>query len=77
MTDKQPITKIKIPNLLTIRQFCEKYPAFSSGAMRSYIFNADFNGLTKSKAIKRIGRKILIDIEAFFGWIETKTREVQ
>lgn len=64
--------------LLTVRQFSEKHPAFSQGSLRNLIFNAspkytsrgqvDGNGL--KVALVRVGRKILIDEEKFFSWID-------
>ncbi|MFQ6739426.1 MAG: hypothetical protein ACLRFJ_02040 [Alphaproteobacteria bacterium] len=57
--------------LLTVQQFVTEYPAFTVGGMRSYIFYEDINGLKTSGAIKRIGRKILIDVNLFFEWVAT------
>jgi hypothetical protein len=59
---------------LTVKQFSEKQPAFSQGSLRSLIFNADKNGLAKSGAIARMGRKILIDENKFFQWIESQNQ---
>lgn len=72
MTDSK-----KYPNLMTVRQISEEYPAFSAGALRSYVFNSDFNGLKDIGAIKRIGKRVLIDIHLFFEWIEKKTQEAR
>lgn len=57
-----------MPNLLTVKQMAGKYPAFSESSLRYHIFHEAKNGL--DKAIRRIGRKILIDEEAFFAWVE-------
>lgn len=54
---------------LTIQQLVEKHPCFTKGGMRYYLFNSKFNGLDDSQAIIRIGRKILIEEEKFFEWI--------
>ncbi len=59
-----------LPNLMTVNQFIETFPAFTMGGMRSYIFKEQFNGLRELKAIKRIGKKIFIDVEAFFRWVD-------
>jgi hypothetical protein len=56
----------------TVNQFSVKHPAFSKGGLRSLIFNENSNGLAKSGAIVRIGRKVLIDEAKFFGWIEAQ-----
>lgn len=54
-------------NFLTVRQFAAKYPAFPQGGLRWMIFHENNNGL--SKAISRVGRKVLIDEDAFFSWV--------
>lgn len=58
--------------LLTLRQFAETNPAFSESSLRWQIFNANTNGLTKSGAILRNGRRILIDPEKFHAWIDSR-----
>ena len=57
-----------IRNLLTVRQFSQKYPAFPEGGMRFRIFNADHNGF--DQCIVRVGSKVLIDELAFFRWVD-------
>jgi len=51
---------------LTVNQFCETYPAFKMGGIRSLIFNEHQNGLAKSGTIVRMGRKVLINSQKFF-----------
>ena len=65
-----------MPTLLTVNQFTEKQPAFTAGGLRSLIFNEHQNGLAKSGAVIRIGRKVLIDETKFFSWIESQNRVV-
>lgn len=55
--------------LSTVKQFCQKYPAFTEGGIRDRIFYAESNGLKKFKAILRNGRRVLIDEEKFFQWL--------
>lgn len=59
---------------LTVNQFVQKHTAFKIGGLRSLIFNEHSNGLSKSAAIIRIGRKILINEEKFFGWVESQNQ---
>ncbi len=59
-----------IPALSTVKQFCQKYPAFTEGGIRDRIFYADSNGLKKIGAILRNGRRVLIDEEKFFNWLK-------
>lgn len=58
------------PSLLTVNQFCEKHRAFTRGGLRDRIFYAETNGLKKAKAILRNGRRVLIDEERFFNWLQ-------
>lgn len=65
-------------NLLTIKQFCNAYPAFSIGGIRALIFNAEKNGFTN--VIKRFSPtgkrgKILIDVTAFEEWFLSKQED--
>jgi hypothetical protein len=54
----------------TVKQFCNKYPAFPEGGVRHRIFHENQNGLAKSGAIIRNGRRILINEEKWFAWLE-------
>jgi hypothetical protein len=56
----------------TVQQFTKKHPAFTNGGLRSLIFNETSNGLAKSGAIVRIGRKVLINEVKFFAWVEAQ-----
>lgn len=67
--------QITVPHLLTVKQFISTFPAFSYGSIRGYIFYEDSNGMKENKVIKRIGGKVLVDVEAFFQWVDIKTTE--
>jgi hypothetical protein len=56
---------------MTVTQFCESYPAFKNGGIRGLIFHENSNGLAKSGAIVRMGRKVLIRPDRFFSWMES------
>jgi len=66
--------------LKTVNQFSEAHPAFPPAALRGLIFKANprithdgpqpGNGLIEAGAIIRIGRRVLIDEDKFFAWIE-------
>lgn len=58
----------------TVNQFCERHPAFTKGGMRHNIFNEESNGLAKSGAIVRMGRKVLINEPKFFQWLESQNQ---
>ena len=63
-----------IPTLSTVKQFSEKYPAFPIGGLRDRIFYKESNGLKKSGAIVQNGRRILINEEKFFQWLESQNQ---
>lgn len=56
----------------TVNQLCARHPAFTKGGIRALIFNEKTNGLRESGAVVRISRKVLINEEKFFSWIETQ-----
>jgi hypothetical protein len=58
------------PTLLTVNQFVATHKAFTSGGIRALIFNENSNGLAKVGVIIRLGRKVLINEEKFFAWVE-------
>lgn len=55
--------------LLTVKQFAQEKKFISESGLRYLIFNADTNGF--NKVIKKIGRKVLIDFNAFEDWLNT------
>lgn len=65
----------KVPTLLTVSQFIEKHPFISNGGLRFQIFNAKNNGLEKSGAIVRMGRRVLIREGNYFGWIDSQQKD--
>jgi hypothetical protein len=73
---KNAFEEPRVRRLLTVRQFSKRYPAFTEGSLRWLIFNAkeprsiEGNGL--NVALVRIGRRVLIDEDRFFEWIETQ-----
>jgi hypothetical protein len=75
-------------DLFTVQQFAERRPAWSPPALRSLILNAKDrlssrgeriggNGLAEAGAIVRVGRRVLIDEEAFFRWIAVQQKKVR
>lgn len=65
------MSEIQIKNLMTVSQFCKANPAFSMGSIRNILFYENINGLKACGATKRLGRKILIDCDKFFEWLDT------
>ena len=70
------------PSYKTVEQFSNDNPAFSPSALRNLIFKAqsrlssigviDGNGLIQAGAILRVGRKLLINEDRFYQWIEAQ-----
>jgi hypothetical protein len=60
--------------IFTVSQFAERCPAFKEPALRWIIFNRHTNGLTKSGALVRNGRRVLIDAEKFFSWLDARSK---
>ena len=56
--------------LVTVRQFCEKFTYPSESAMRAIILDSSINGF--DKAIFRVGRRVLVNVPAFFEIIQEK-----
>jgi hypothetical protein len=56
--------------LHTVQQFCQAHPAFTPGGLRWLLFHRETNGL--KCAIVRVGRRLLIDEDKFFAWLETQ-----
>ena len=67
----------------TVAQLAAAYPVFSQAAIRDLIFkSADRfnskgdripgNGLAEAGAILRLGRRVLIDLDAFESWLDSR-----
>ena len=69
------------PSYKTVEQFSNDNPCFTASSLRNLIFKADErqstngviagNGLLEVGAIIRVGRKVLINEDRFFQWIES------
>ena len=54
---------------VSVRELAKIYPCFSEASLRFLIFHSNTNGL--KKCIRRLGRKILINITEFEDWIDS------
>ena len=68
---------IQFENLRTVQQVvdasrpvAEAEPTITEGSLRWLIFNAEENGL--DQALVRVGRRVLIDVDAFNAWLESR-----
>lgn len=58
----------------TVRQIADdKSFCFTQAMLRYYLLKAHKNGL--KKAIRKVGRKVLIRRDLFIEWIEAQTRK--
>jgi len=69
------MTETKQQKWATVRQTAEIYKSFSEGSLRYLIFNSKQNGL--EKCLRRIGSKVLINLEQFDAWIDGHKEEMQ
>ena len=60
------------PNYRTVKQFCDRHEWATLGGIRNLIFHAETNGF--AKCIKRMGRRILLDEDAIFTWIDEQSK---
>ena len=51
-----------------VQQLCLRTPAFKEQTVRQLLFDRHSNGL--DKAVRQLGRKLLIDEEQFFRWVD-------
>ena len=54
----------------TVRELSKLFPSFSEPSLRFLIFNAQQNGF--QKCIRKIGRKIIINISEFENWVNSQ-----
>ncbi len=60
-----------MPTFVSVNQLADRQPALTTNGIRHVIFNKEKNGLDKSGAICRIGKKLLIDEAKFIEWIQS------
>ena len=70
------------PTYKTVEQFSNDNPCFTASSLRNLIFKGDArqstnglitgNGLLEIGAVIRIGRKVLINEDRFYQWIESQ-----
>jgi hypothetical protein len=61
--------------IYTVEQTAEKIPALTQSAIRWHLFNRKQNGLTKSGAIIKNGRRVLIDLALYIEWLKSQGGE--
>jgi len=70
-------------NFLTVEQFAKRWTAWTPASLRALIYESrdrmtsrgkriTGNGLAKSGALIRLGRRVLLDEQAFFAWLKNR-----
>lgn len=63
------------PRYLTVNEWCKEKSWPPLGGLRHLIFNAENNGFCH--VIRRCGRRVLINEQAFYQWLENQNNKVQ
>lgn len=66
--DNKSIKKPGPRDLVQVTKWEERFSYPTLGQLRWLIFNKDSNGF--SKCIVKIGRRILIDVDRYWEWVE-------
>jgi hypothetical protein len=61
--------QVSTTRLIPVPEWPNAHPWPSESGLRHLIFHSDKNGF--DKAVRRIGRRILIDEAQFFEWVES------
>lgn len=83
---QQNTSQVATRELLTVRQFSERFPAWTEPGVRNLILNSESrlnsrgekvpgNGLAEAGAVVRVGRKVVVDVGAFFDWIADQQKQ--
>ena len=65
---------MSIQNLRTIKQAASE-TIFTENTLRWWVFQSPENGF--DRVIRRVGRRIYVDLEELEGWIEERTDTAQ
>lgn len=57
-------------HIYTVEQAAKEIPALTEPAIRWHLFNRKLNGLSKSGAIIKNGRRIFIDLTKYIEWLK-------
>jgi hypothetical protein len=68
---KDAIPEARDGQIVTVRQFSQENPAWSEASLRWLLFNEEINGLARSGAVIRQGKRVLLDKPRFFLWVRS------
>jgi len=61
--------------IYTVDQIAEQIPALTVPALRWQLFNRKLNGLSKSGAVIKNGRRIFLDLPKYIEWLKSQGGE--
>ena len=71
--ENQPRTEQQGHRLIPVNKWGEHHSWPPLGGLRHLIFNAHKNGF--ESCIRRVGRRVLIDEQAFFTWVDAQNHQ--
>ena len=66
-------TQVDSRCVLSVKGLCDKHPDFTLGMVRWWLFHRDENGL--ARAVRKVGRRLFIDEQDFFNWLDEHQEE--
>lgn len=71
----KPVTNAprQSPRLVAASDWNQHFEWPPQGGLRHLIFHADTNGF--DRVVRRVGRRVLIDVNAFFTWVESQGKD--
>jgi len=62
-------------NIFTVEQAAKQIPALTEPAIRWHLFNRQLNGLSKSGAVIKNGRRVFLDVPKYIEWLRSHGSE--
>jgi hypothetical protein len=61
-----------LKSYITLQEYVQRHSWPPIGGLRHLVRNAKTNGLDEADVVSRVGRRLLIDEQAFIAWIGSK-----
>ena len=68
---QEPLQTLKQKRIIPLSDWSKFHPWPPLGGLRHLVFHAKQNGF--ERVVKRAGRRVLIDEDEFFKWIESRS----
>ncbi len=59
-------------DIFTVEQAAKQIPALTEPAIRWHLFNRELNGLSKSGAVIKSGRRVFLDLPVYIEWLKSQ-----